>query len=215
MLIVRKDSSSPTTISPSLSISLIHIYTVSSKPSPQSLPPCLRYHIASAPSRPRLREFLIRDISPEGHRLLPPFLTTTDLLHLSECSQGLLDYRYHLSRVNITSPRWSTPAMDEGLTRLLSGQRLGIYITTLEPKVLKIIRSGAMGPHLKGLEIISLRHQQEQGKQLCLAMEEKACIHLEELELEFNFRGVGSAVNFGGPIMSLLAQGTPVMRHVT
>ena len=167
--------------------------------------------MASAPSRPPLREFLIRDISSEGHHLLLPVLTTTDLLHLSECSQGLLGYRYHLSRVEtITHPSY-TPAMDVGLARLLSGQMWGVHIAISEEKVVKnvlemvlqIIRSGAMGPHLKGLEV-GFTDVEPNGDLLCYAMEEKAWVHLEELVVEFEDNYTRS---YHTDIPSLLAQG--------
>ena len=174
--------------------------------------------MASAPSvRPPLRELLIRDIAPEGHRLLLPFLTTTDLLHLSECCQGLLNYRYHLSRVAIIPHPECTSAMDEGLTRLLSGQRLGVYIEPGNQRdsaialemVLEIVRSGAMGPHLKGLDV--LLYKEQKGDMLCRAMEEKACIHLEKLVVH-GMHNVDKERD-GGSIMSLLAQGESMRLH--
>lgn len=55
--------------------------------------------------RVSLYTFLRTDISSEGHRLLPPYLTTTDLLHLSECSKDLKGYRYTLQTIKLT-PRF-------------------------------------------------------------------------------------------------------------
>ena len=104
--------------------------------------------------------------------------------------------------------------MDEGLTRLLSGQMWGVPI---EPQshvvemVLEIIGSGAMGPHLKGLEI-SLTYGQK-GDLLCRVMEEKACIHLEELVVPFIHQRADRDKD--GSIMSLLAQGESVVPHAT
>ena len=50
----------------------------------------------------KLASFLHRDIEPkEGQRLLLPFLCTTSLLRLSECSTGLQPYRHHLSRLKL------------------------------------------------------------------------------------------------------------------
>ena len=92
---------------------------------------------------------------------------------------------------------------------MLSGQMSGVYIKShgkVLKKVLEIIRSGAMGPHLKGLEV------NLNGVETCCllyrVMEEKACIHLEELVVWLGSTSDDNIV--GGNIMSLLAQGKSV-----
>ena len=66
-----------------------------------------------------LSAFLHRDIEREGHRILLPFLDTDDLLRLSECSKGLINYRYHLSRIKNMHHPISTLSMDDALNPLL------------------------------------------------------------------------------------------------
>ena len=96
--------------------------------------------MASAPStRSPLRHFLIGDIASQGHRILLPFLTTADRLHLSECSQGLINYRYHLSRVKIIPHPSSSPGMEESLYRLLSGQMLSVVVEAEDEEVTKMV----------------------------------------------------------------------------
>lgn len=56
--------------------------------------------------------------------VIEPFLTTTDLLRLSECSTAFLSSRSLLSRIKIVPhPRAGTDIHQGGLTRLLSGQQ--------------------------------------------------------------------------------------------
>jgi len=52
-----------------------------------------------------LRDLIRRDIEPQGHRLILPFLTTMDRLRLSECCQGLRIYQSFLSHVTISPYR--------------------------------------------------------------------------------------------------------------
>ena len=116
--------------------------------------------MASAPppiASSSLRDFLFRDIASQGHRLLLPFLTTTDRLRSSECCNDLFNYRYHLSRVMIVPhPSPSSPGMEEALVCLLTGQMWGftvkvdIFHKQLTRTVVEVVRSGAVDQHLKG-----------------------------------------------------------------
>ena len=49
--------------------------------------------------------------------------------------------------------------------------------------MLEVIRSGAMGPHLKGLNV--KLDDEEACDVLYGVMEEKACVHLDELVIRF------------------------------
>ena len=50
-----------------------------------------------------LFQAVVKDISPEGHRILLPFFTSTDMLVLSECCHDLLAYRTFMSTITTTN----------------------------------------------------------------------------------------------------------------
>ena len=157
--------------------------------------------------------------------MLLPFLNTTDLLDLSQCSRGLMNYRYHLSRVTIIPhPTW-VPGMEEGVSRLLSGQMSGVYVKVerryedVMKMVLEMVKSRSMGQHLKGLDV---GVKSSDAVQLLYdAMAEGYCRGLEELDIDLyvsNVRGGDSHTMTGGDILSLLTQGAcPHLRalHLT
>lgn len=70
-----------------------------------------------------LATFIQHDIDPQqGHHLLLPFFTTTDLLHLSQCAKALLHYRHHhLSHLTIIPSK-----KRKALMNLLRSQQQGI-----------------------------------------------------------------------------------------
>ena len=70
-----------------------------------------------------------------------------------------------------------------------------------------------MGTHLKGLDVI-LDFEQD-GILLYRAMEENACIHLEEVGVWFKYMNEDHDKNVAGTIMSLLAQGESTRPHAT
>ena len=126
--------------------------------------------------------------------MLLPFLTTTDLLQLSQCSKALTNYRYNLSRVTIIPHPSGVPEMEEALTRLLSGQMSGMHVKVTRRHeevmkvVLEVVKSGAMGQHLKGLDV---EVESSDAVQLLYgAMAEGKCRGLEELAIDFCFSGV-------------------------
>ena len=207
---------------------LVCLYTMGAAMSSSSPPPpppskCPNLHAepsASSTTKASLRDFLIRDIAPQGHRMLLPFLTTNDRLDLSGCSQGLIDYRYHLSHVMILShPPW-VPETDEALTRLLSEQMSGVHVKVFGRKeimkvVLEVVESGAMGQQLKGLSV-GLGSSDE-VQLLCGAMAEGKCRGLEELEILLDVSSLrdNSHTYTAGDIISLLAQGAcPHLRRL-
>jgi hypothetical protein len=60
-------------------------------------------------------------------RILLPYFSTLDLLRLSECSQGLLKYRSHITRVTIVPHPSPTAGMKRALVRLLAEQQTGVH----------------------------------------------------------------------------------------
>ena len=98
--------------------------------------------------------------------------------------------------------------MEEALTRLLSGQMSGVHVKVMRryeevmKAVLEVVKSGAMGQHLKGLGV-DLKSP-DAVQLLYGAMAEGKCRSLEELDIYFPG---DSHTMAGGDILSLLAQG--------
>ena len=76
-------------------------------------------------------DLLSRDTHPrEGQCLFVPYFTTTDLLRLSEGSDGLQGYRLYLSRIKLRLPSGdmeepNRQLIEERVSRMLAGQRAG------------------------------------------------------------------------------------------
>ena len=95
----------------------------------------------------KLYTLLYRDIRPnEGQRIFLPFLSTKDRLRLSECCNGLLDYRFHLSRVRLAIPSRLDGnscfgrGVGFGVSRLLARQRDGLrYLVAKRSLALRIL----------------------------------------------------------------------------
>lgn len=105
-------------------------------------------HPPGSCSSTTLYKFICLDIDDKtGCCLLVPFLTTNDLLRLSECSKTLKNYRYYLSRIKIISRdkrgrciMRSRPTEKRNLCHLLSEQRLAINVLCLaDTRVVKVI----------------------------------------------------------------------------
>lgn len=75
----------------------------------------------SSTTKPLLATFLSLDIG--GDHLVLPFLSTKDRLRLSECSQGLINYRNNLSCVKLIAHPSSNPPDRAALHQLLMGQQ--------------------------------------------------------------------------------------------
>ena len=89
-----------------------------------------------------------RDVEPQGHRIIIPFLTNKDLLRLSECSKGLLPSRLHLTRIRLRYPYYTkeecSPRIKGGVLRLLAEQMRGLeYLHIDNPLVLPMLQSAA------------------------------------------------------------------------
>jgi len=92
------------------------------------------HHIANSQRIPALYDFICTDIIKGlGHLLLVPFLTTNDLLQLSECSKPLVNYRQHLSRIKIVPHPATviTPGIRRALSQLLDEQQNLIELLSL------------------------------------------------------------------------------------
>lgn len=71
-----------------------------------------------------LTSFLIEDIEEKGCHLLLPYLTTNDLLRLSECCQATTNYRYYLKSVKLVPHKSPLLSMfKRGLNQLFFHQR--------------------------------------------------------------------------------------------
>jgi len=75
-----------------------------------------------------------RDIEAQGNRFLLPFLSTPDLLRLSESCRVLLPYRKHLQRVKIVNHPTPTTKMKLSLVKLLAEQETGKMVVEEEEK---------------------------------------------------------------------------------
>jgi len=80
-----------------------------------------------------------------------PFLTTHDLLRLSECSKALVPYRQHFSRIKLVRhPSPITPALRSALSRLLGEQQGDIVVLCLcHPSVVEALSYGGCVAALK------------------------------------------------------------------
>ena len=111
--------------------------------------------------------------------------------------------------------------MDEALTRWLSEQMSAVYVKVLgwdkevTKVALEVVKSGAMGQHLKGLSVEL--GSDDEVQLLCGAMAEGKRRGLEELDLCFHVRDAREyrdKYTCGG-ILYLLAQGTwPHLRRL-
>lgn len=99
-------------------------------PPPTAPPPC------PAPLR-SLHDLLLADTETGGSHTLVTFLTTSDLLRLSECCLGLQAARTFLLRVKIATPPQPSTAYLQALLLLLEAQQFGIrYLRLTDPRLL-------------------------------------------------------------------------------
>lgn len=101
--------------------------------------------------------FLQDDIQPEGRRLLLPFLTMNELLRLSECCEGLINYRHHLTRLKISPHSSASPGTVEGINQLLldqEGKRLE-YMQLRDKSLLEVLDLASQG-RFEGLKTLVL-----------------------------------------------------------
>lgn len=150
----------------------------------------------------QLAEWMQRDVEPQGARLLLPFLTTYDRLHLSACCRALLRYRNHLSFIEVPhhhcyhqpqqdddNPPSTSGArsMEQAVIRLLCLQAEPIYLCLrhqpLLGAVMELISSGQLQQDVKGL-YLCLPLRLTDGD-LCtvgaMLAKKRACHRLEEL----------------------------------
>lgn len=151
--------------------------------------------------RPRgthLYSFLRDDIQRKDHHFLLPFLTTNDLLRLSESSKDLTIYRLHLPRVKIAPPGPS-PTKDEmtSVTRLLMDQK---PIRTDKPSRVDYLALGDFTiftmldftrPCLKALKVLDLGEavmSADDTTYVVLALTQGGLTSLDEIRLSFSGR---------------------------
>ena len=106
-------------------------------------------------------DLICRDLQPEGQHILPSFISTNDLLRLSECCNELIGYRHYLSGVELINPDDDLEedvnhGIQEGVGRLLMEQRGRIdFLRLCDLSVLPMLMSLADkgGCEVKTLEV--------------------------------------------------------------
>ena len=163
-----------------------------------------------------LYDFIRRDIiRGEGNNILMPFLTTNDLLRLSECSKQLLDYRYQLSRVGIVLHPSPTFLMKRALFQLMAKQVLGVEdLQIRDSAVLKLLGQGGWHPccsRVKTLDLSGVTFDEQAVMGLEQALLGGNLLDLEELY----FAKIDLVPSFG-PVTDCLAQGAcPALCHLS
>lgn len=126
-----------------------------------------------------------RALAMEGYPLAP-FLSTPDLLHLSEASPWLLDYRHQITRLKLIQRSSSLPPDSHRLHRLLWTTRQVISLRVATPTALPFILHWVIQGrplHLQHLELSSLDRDDSQTGDMAQALLSGHCSRLEKLDL--------------------------------
>jgi len=169
---------------------------------------------ANAHASPWIREMILRDLDRHGHRLLPIYLTTDDLLRLSECCKATMPNRYLLQSIKlIKHPHANTT--EATCTNLLLHQSHLTHVSVEDASavsgVLEALKKG-MGHHLISLDLSKFVVPNFKLSQLAILLAKHTCQNLEELGIRMGADDMG--------LLTVLAQGTcPQLRrlvmHVT
>jgi len=99
-----------------------------------------------------LRNLLRRDCELEGPRLVIPFLTTSNLLTLSQCSTDFVPFRLYLPRVRLVRPcgddnfaEVTRQRVEVGVAGMLASARNLDYLVVDHPAVLPLLQSLGQG----------------------------------------------------------------------
>jgi len=113
--------------------------------------------VVRPPPSTSLYHFIRRDIIVnEGHHILVRFLTTNDLLRLSECCKPFVNYRHHLSRLKTVSHPSDNITMRRALFVLLAKQHCHVeYLMIGDPGFIGVLDCGrwALCPFIRVLKI--------------------------------------------------------------
>lgn len=122
-------------------------------------------------------------LQPGMDGLLLPFLSTRDLLRLSECSHSLLQYRNHISRLCVIRHPTPTPRMKRALLRMLTDQynagRGLDYLKLNHESLIPLLDLAGCFERLKTLNLSGLLPSNADGGYLVSALE---CGGLKDLE---------------------------------
>lgn len=166
--------------------------------------------VAFAPRRPLL-DWLYQEMGPERQHILLPFLGGKDLLRLSECCKGLMNYRLFLPAIKVGLKKCYSQPVPPGLLHLLSQQAALSYLRAEDKRTVDLVMESLKaraGKHLQGLDLLSGiggnvlgQHQAEAiGKILA----EGGCPRLEELRVALTAESLESG---GAVIMAALKNG--------
>jgi len=90
-----------------------------------------------------LFELLLLNLQPTGPHLFLSYLTTMDLLRVSECCKGTRAYRSYLLHIKVVwhpwATFWLTSRLKRGLVRLFLEQRHGIRYLSFHDRTVTLV----------------------------------------------------------------------------